>query len=189
MERISRRAALAALAASSEALLSAGRAQATLMRGLSLQNLVWRSNHVLLVTGLDSQCHYLQIAGRRSIITETRVQIGDVVARLSPRSSELVVRTLGGRIDGEGELVHGQAEFSANSPCLAFLTRGADDSLWVTGMAQGHFPIHEQAGSEARLSISPHLPTIRDWDASGVRTLAGRTVSDARRLITSSKQP
>ena len=175
--------------ASVAALLLPGRANATLLRGLPLSDLVWRSHHVVLLTGLDSRCRYFEIAGRRSIITETRLRVDDAIARITPNSGELVVRTLGGQIDGEGELVHGQAEFVANAGCLAFLTRGRDDSLWVTGMAQGHYPLDNGSGSEARLSASPHLPTIRDWDRSGVRVLAGQTVSEARRLIVSARQP
>jgi len=188
MERIQRRAVLGA-AASLAALLVPGRAHATLMRGLALQDLVSRSRHVLLLTGLDSQCRYLQIAGRRSIITETRVRVEDVVARATPGNAELVVRTLGGELAGEGELVHGQAEISANAACLAFLTCAPDGSLWVTGMAQGHYPLESAGASDVRLLASPHLPSIRDWERSAVRALTGQTLTDARRMITNVSRP
>ena len=188
MERIQRRVVLGA-AASLAALLLPARAGATLLRGLPLRDLVRRSHHVALLTALDSRCVYLEIAGRRAIVTESRLRVDDVVAREKPSSSELIVRTLGGQVGNEGELVHGQAEFSLDRPCLAFLTRGSDESLWVTGMAQGHYPIDTRSAAEPRLAPSPHLPTIRDWDRSAVRALAGQTVLQARGLVAVAGQP
>lgn len=182
MERIQRRAVVRA-GASLAALLLPSRAFATLLRGLPLRDLVQQSHHVALLTALDSRCVYLEIAGRRAIVTESRLRVDDVVARETPQSSELIVRTLGGQIGNEGELVHGQAEFSPDQSGLAFLTRGSDESLWVTGMAQGHYPVDARAAVEPRLTLSPHLPTIRDWDRSAVHALAGQTVARARGLV------
>ena len=164
-------------------LLLAGRADATLMRGLSLRRLSAQSQHVLLLTGLQAHCVSISIAGRPAIITETRVRVEDVYAKATPNSGELVVRTLGGVLGGEGELVHGQAELALGVQCLVFLTRAEDESLWVTGMAQGHYPIAAPVSSEALLVASPHLPTLRDFEHSAVRALVGQKLTQARRLI------
>ncbi len=187
MERIQRRSVIRA-AVSLSALLLPASAQATVLRGLSLRELVLQSHHVALLSGLDSRCVYVEIAGRRRIVTESCLRVDDVVSQAAPNGSELIVRTLGGKLGNEGELVHGQAEFALNQPCLAFLTRGPDESLWVTGMAQGHYPFDASA-SEPRLSLSPHLPTIRDWDRSAAHALAGQTVVQARRLVAIAEQP
>ena len=152
---------------------------ATLLRGLPLGALVARSEHVVLLTGLEARCVSIPIAGRLAIVTETRVRVEDAWARAVPASLELVVRTLGGVLGGVGELVHGQAEFTLKARCLAFLTRAPDNSLWVTGMAQGHYPIT----AEAELAASPRLPTLRDFEHSAVRRLAGQKLTGARRVI------
>ena len=163
--------------------LLAPRARATLMRGLSLSALCGQSQHILLARGLESHCVSLPIGGRPMIVTETKLRVEDVLAKVQPTHSEIVVRTLGGVLDGVGELVHGQAEFSLDASCVAFLTRAKDGALWVSGMAQGHYPIASLERSEARLSASPHLPSLRDFEHSAVRSLVGKSLLGARGLI------
>jgi hypothetical protein len=181
MRLIARR-TFASAALALPAALVARRAHATVFRGLRLPDLVAQSEHVLLLTGLDARCLSIQIAGRRSIVTESRVRVDDVVARAVPGSGELLVRTLGGELDGVGELVHGQAEFVRNQPCLAFLTRAPDGNLWVTGMAQGHYPVASDSVVPYLLA-SPHLSMLEDFEHSAVRALVRQKLSDARRLV------
>lgn len=157
---------------------ASGFAQATLLRGMTLSELTQRSAHVLLLTPLDSRCSWALLGGRRLIVTETRARIEDALARQAPEASEIVVRTLGGVLDGQGQLVHGQAELSLGRPSVAFLTRAKDATLWVTGMAQGHYPLSEQ-----RLVASQNLPTLVDFEHSGVHALVGRELSEARRMM------
>jgi hypothetical protein len=187
MQRIQRRAFVRG-AASLAALAIPGRAGATLMRGLSLRNMVDRSQHVLLLTPLESHCLYAEIAGRRAIVTDTRLRVDDVIAKATPTDGEIVIRTLGGQLNNEGTLVHGQAEFSQRGVCVTFLTPGSDSTLWVTGMAQGHFPV-DTATTEQRLAPSPHLSAIRDWEGCAVHALVGRPLSEARRLILEANEP
>ena len=106
--RIHRRAFVSA-AALLTAELVPSRSFATLMRGLPLRDLVGQSHHILLLSALESRCRYLDIGTRRSIITETRLRVEDVMGGVVPGDGELVVRTLGGVLDGVGQLVHGQA--------------------------------------------------------------------------------
>lgn len=181
MQRFGRR-IFAGAAASLPALLIPGFAQATLLRGLSLRDMAARSYHILHLTALDSQCSYALIGGRRMIVTETRARVENVLAKSSPSAGEVLVRTLGGVLDGVGQLVHGQAELVANAPSVAFLTRARDESLWVTGMAQGHFLISDGISGQY-LSASPHLPTLVDFEHSGVKTLTGLPLAEARRLV------
>lgn len=164
-------------------LLSSGFAQATLLRGMPLFDLTRRSAHVVLVTALDSSCSWALLGGRRVIITETRARVEDVLARPAPASREIAVRTLGGVLDGRGQLVHGQAELSLGGTSVAFLTGAKDGTLWVTGMAQGHYPLVADARSSQVLSPSPHLPTLVDFEHSGVHALVGRELTEAGRLV------
>jgi hypothetical protein len=163
-------------------LLSPHDAEATLVRGLELAELVSKSELIVQLTALDSFSHYLEIGGRKSLVTDTRVRVDDVLAKAAPSDAELVVRTLGGRLGSVGEIVHGQAELALGAPCAGFLKRGRDGAHWMMGMAQGHYPMRLQRGAQ-HLNASPNLPTIRDWQTSAVRSLVGRSLPDARRLI------
>jgi len=164
-------------------LLLAPRARATLMRGLSLRALCEQSQHMVIARAIEAQCVSLPIAGRSMIVTETKVRIDDSLAKVAPDHTELVVRTLGGVLNGVGELVHGQAALSFGEPCLAFLKRADDGALWVTGMAQGHYPLVSVGHAEPRLGPSPRLPTLADFERSAVRALVGRSLLQARALI------
>jgi len=170
-------------AALAPVLLLAPPASATLMRGLPLRALCAQSQHILLVESISAQCVALPIGGRPMIVTETTLRVEDVMSKAQPGRSEIVVRTLGGVLDGVGELVHGQAELSLGVPCLVFLKSAEGGALWVTGMAQGHYPLVSVERSELRLSASPRLPTLRDFEHSAVRSLAGQTLLQARGLI------
>ncbi|MEI9941175.1 MAG: hypothetical protein WDO69_28490 [Pseudomonadota bacterium] len=164
------------------ALLVPGIAQATLLRGLNLRDLTTRSQHVLLLTPLASQCSSVALGGRQVIVTDTSARVDDVIERVRPSSSTVVVRTLGGVLNGAGLLVHGQAQLSIGAACVAFLTSSNDGSLWVTGMAQGHFPL-ESAADKRYLKSSPRLPELVDFEHSAVRALVGREFSEARQLV------
>lgn len=186
MQRVARRAFLS-VAASLPIALFPGLAGATLLRALSLPVLVQRSRHVLLLNALDSRCRYAEIGGHRAIITETRARVSQVIRALEPSETEIVVCTLGGVLDGVGELVHGQAELTPGSSCMAFLTGAPDGRLWVTGMAQGHYPLSSTT-SEPSLLASPHLPTIVDFERSAARTLIGTRLTQAQRLVLEASQ-
>ncbi len=153
------------------------------MRGLSLEELVQRSGFIVVLSALDSESHYEEIGGRRSIVTDTRVRVEDVLAKAAPAAQELLVRTLGGRIGGVGEIVHGQPAISAASPDVAFLKLGADGAHWFVGMAQGHYPLVGQTRAERQLIHSAQLPEIRDYEQCAVRQLSGLKLTRATELV------
>jgi hypothetical protein len=178
-----RRAFFLGSAALGAACLEARQAHGTLVRGLSLQALVARSERVIVLRPLESYSHYVTLGGRRSIVTDTRVAVEQVVAKQPPQQDELLIRTLGGRVGRIGEIVHGQAELEAGGLSLAFLKQDAQGAHWVMGMAQGHYPIEGPLTEGARLSASRNLPEIRDWNASAVRELTGKKLAAARSAI------
>jgi len=149
---------------------------------MSLHELVSRSRHAVIGTPLDARCLYLTIGGRRLLVTETRLRIDGLLGLEPPGQAELAVRTLGGQLDGVGELVHGQAEFVRGQLCVAFFERAPDGACWVTGMAQGHYPL-ENADAGLKLRASPQLPVIRDWEQSAVKRLVGTRLSEAESLV------
>src|SRR5437879_5825656 len=156
MPPMSRRALLTSLGLAAGCELLPRAAWATLVRGMTLEELVARSQHAVIGTPLGARCSYLSIGGRRSLVTEMRLRVEGVLALGAPPEAELTVRTLGGRLDGVGEIVHGQAEFEHGKLCLGFFERAPDGACWVTGMAQGHYPL-ETADAALVLHPSPQL--------------------------------
>src|SRR4051812_21178156 len=97
---ISRRAALSALGLGAGATLLPKTALATLVRGMTLEELVGRSQHAVIGTPVSAHSQYLTLGGRRMLITETRVRVEGVLGLSAPSEGALTVRTLGGRLDG-----------------------------------------------------------------------------------------
>lgn len=182
MQHIGRRAFTRAVALLPLGLLPKA-ANATLFRGLSLPEMTARSSFVLELTRAASECRYETLGDRRLIVTESRVTVQDVLGSQAPSSSELSVLTLGGVVDGVGQLVHGQAEFVPKTRSVAFLTRAPNGALWVTGMAQGHYPLILDSRSAAHLSASPHLSKLLAVERSAAFALVGKTLPEARRLV------
>jgi hypothetical protein len=186
MLETTRRGALLGLA-SAGALFWANRAEATLVRGLSLTALTRKSQHIGVLEPLDASCLYVSIGGRKSLVTDTRVRVHELWT--GPADDELLLRTLGGRKDGVGELVHGQPELRLGTRAVGFLKLGRDGQVWwMAGMAQGHFPLTD-ASQAARLLASPSLPDIVELESSAVKRLVGRQLGEARELVRRARQP
>ncbi|HEV8550872.1 MAG TPA: hypothetical protein VGQ57_17620 [Polyangiaceae bacterium] len=168
--------------------LRAGRAAAALARGLTLDELVARSAHGLVVTPLDAHCAWAPFGKNRVIVTDTRVRIEELLLGAEPESAELAVRVLGGRLGELGERVSGQAELVRGVPSLLFLTRAADARFFVTGAAQGHYPLVADARGERRLLTSPHVPALLKPGTAAVSHLRGRTLPEARELIRAARR-
>jgi hypothetical protein len=166
---------------SAGAMLHPASAQATLVRGLSLPVLVARSQRIVVLTPINAVCRYVNIGGRRSLVTDTQVGVHESWSGVA--EAELTLRTLGGRLDGVAELVHGQPLLEPDTRALAFLQLGRNASQWwLTGMAQGHFPLTD-ASETAQLRASRGLPDIVNVESSAVKQLVGRRVSEARELV------
>lgn len=179
---ISRRAALTSVGLGVGAVMLSKQATATLVRGMSLEELVGRSEHAVLGTPLSAGCLYQTIGGRRMLVTETQLRVEGLLGLRAPNEQALIVRTLGGRLAGVGELVHGQAELRIGQLCAAFFERDAQGVCWVTGMAQGHYPLDRSEATWV-LRASPQLPIIRDWEQSAVKRLVGTRLGEAERLV------
>jgi len=162
-------------------------ARATLVRGLTLPALVKQSECIVVVEPLEAISLYADIGGRKSIVTDTRVRVHE--SWTEPGESELTLRTLGGRLDGVGELVHGQAALELGVRGVAFLKRGRDRARWWTvGMAQGHFPLTGSSDTSLLLA-GRNLPAIVELETSAVRRLVSRQLSEARVLVRQARQP
>lgn len=177
-----RRSVIQGLSLLPAALLAPSPAHATLVAGLTLRQLTTRSDHVVLVRALESASREVALGGRKCLVTDTLVEVSDVLYGNEP-TPHLSLRTLGGRLGSRGELVLGQPRLSRGSRDVAFLTSDDAGNRWFVGMAQGHYPLR-LGGAEPRLERSRELPEIRDFDASAVKALDGLSLSEARRSIT-----
>jgi hypothetical protein len=178
---VTRRALLAVLGSGGVTLAARG-AQATVMRGLSLEALVQQSDRIVIGSALGSQPSFVTLGGTRRIVTDMRVRVDEVVAKAAA-GPELVVRVLGGRVGHEAELVEGQAELRLGAPCLLFLCAVSAQLHWVNGMAQGHFPLQIAENGGARLAPSPRLPELLKRSGSAVERLVGQELGAARALV------
>ncbi|MGC4088719.1 MAG: hypothetical protein QM756_12635 [Polyangiaceae bacterium] len=188
MTEMNRQSFLAAIAATTAGLTGEREAAATLLRGLSLEQLSKGSDHIVVGTALDASSHWEVLGGRRRIVTDIRVRVDDVVAQAAPSDIELQVRTLGGTIGDVAALVHGEAQLSLNEPCLLFLSNHDGGGVRrVFGMAQGHYPMQPDASQALRLLASPRMPELigskQAQSLFAVRRLVGQEFSQARALV------
>ena len=165
-------------------LVVAPRARATLARALRVEELVARSQHVLLGDPLEAYCAWALIGDRKHIVTYTRVRALELLAGADPKQDELLVRTLGGRVDNLGELVAGEAQIAPGERSVLFVTP-AREAMAVTAMAQGHYPLAADHAGVEHLSRSAQAGDLMSVDGSAVKRLHGLALSDARALLRS----
>jgi hypothetical protein len=164
------------------ALGSARSAHATLALAVTLKELVAQSRHAIVGTPGDVTSRWETLGGRERIVTYTHVHVEDVLDGTQPASSDLVVRTLGGRVDDIGQVVPGEAPLRRNVTAALFLEPVATDVFAVSAMSQGHYPILADAKGARRLRAnSPSLQRLTP-EAAIVR-LDGRTVLEVQGLV------
>lgn len=149
-------------------------------RAVSIDELTRASESVLVGDPVEAFSRWQTREGSRRIVTYTRVLLNEDL--LGDADSEMLVRTLGGRVGKIGQIVHGEATLRLNERALLFLQR-ADDALRVTAMAQGHYRCNKDSQGIERLSPSPRLGHLLRPQGSAVQRLTGRTLSEARDLI------
>lgn len=159
-----------------------GRAFAAVARALSVGDLVQRSTTAVLLTGVARRASWQVIGGSQRIVTETRARVEELVTGEDPSASEIIVRTLGGRVGTVGQLVEGEAELLIGETSLTFLSVIKPLSYAVTGMAQGHYPIVNDPHGKI-LAASRQLPALLKKTGSAVERLAGRNLSEGLALV------
>lgn len=159
-------------------------ARASLARALRVEELVTRSQHVLVAEPLEAYSAWERIGDRKHIVTFTRVRSLELLAGADPKQDELLVRTLGGRVGKLGELVAGEAQLSPGARGVLFVTP-ARDVLAVTAMAQGHYTLGRDAAGTERLRRSPQVSELLGVNGSAVQRLHGLALGDARALLRS----
>jgi hypothetical protein len=181
MFAVSRRVVLGAAALGLGELCLPKTAQATLVRGLSLEELARSSQLIVLGTALEASSHWETLGGRRRIVTDTRVRVDDVLDKGAP-ASEVLVRTLGGTVGDLAAMVFGEATLNLEERAVLFLAEQSGVQR-VNGMAQGHYPLRLDAKKALRLAPSPRAPELVGKGDLAVKRLTGQELTQARVLI------
>jgi hypothetical protein len=184
---MNRRGLLRVVAAATLSALAGGPAHASVARAVRLEDLTRRSRHVLLGEPLDAHSQWERIGGRKHIVTYTRLRTHDVLAGADPSDSEILVRTLGGRVGDLGELVHGEALLQLGERSVLFVMP-SQGALAVTAMAQGHYPLLRDTSGAERLLRSHEARELVDEAGAAVRRLPGLRVPEARDLVRAVKR-
>jgi hypothetical protein len=150
---------------------------------VSVRELLQRSRHALLVTPTDIQARWETAYGSRRIVTYTRVVVGQALDGRSVSESEMMIRTLGGKVGHLGQVVHGEARLQLDKSSALFVDLDAEHVWRVTAMAQGHYPLRADSAGISRLVRSPDLPELKLDAAAAVHLLPGRTVLEVERLL------
>jgi hypothetical protein len=185
---VHRRTFLALLGAGSAVLAGTDPAAASVARAITMSALVKRSKTVVLGTPLAAYSEWQTVGDARRIVTVTRVRIDEHVARSKPDSSEIMVRTLGGRVGQLGQLVHGEAELRTDQTAMLFVYEADGGLSSVTAMAQGHYPLLVDAHGKT-LQKSPGLAKLVAAPDAAVERLAGLGVEAAARIVREADKP
>ncbi|HEX3597259.1 MAG TPA: hypothetical protein VHU80_19255 [Polyangiaceae bacterium] len=156
-------------------------ANATLVLPVTLTELVSESQHAVVATPGAATSRWETIGGRERIVTYTPLHIEYTLDGTSP-ASEVMVRTLGGRVGDIGQLVPGEAALRQGASSALFLEPVATAVFGVTAMAQGHYPILADEKGARRLKANTLSFSKLSPDAALVR-LDGQTVVDVEKLV------
>jgi hypothetical protein len=176
------------MGAGSAVLAGGGAAEASVARAISVKALIQRSRSVVLGMPLAAYSEWAEVGGARRIVTLTRVRVDEHVARSAPGASEVLVRTLGGRVGKLGQLVHGEAELRASEACMLFLHDDDAGLSSVTAMAQGHYPLIAEARGRF-LRKSPGLAKLVGAPDAAVERLSGQPLEAAARIVREAEAP
>jgi hypothetical protein len=159
-------------------------AEATTAILATLEELVGASYVTAIAEAKERTSRWEELAGGRRIVTYTRLVLHERLVGGAESEREIVVRTLGGKVDKIGQQVAGEANFTIGERCVVFLST-IDDATVVTAMAQGHYPLVAKDG-KPRLAASPSLGNLlprRGPSLSARERLVGATLESARTEI------
>jgi hypothetical protein len=158
-------------------------ASASTFRPLSLSHLVAQSESVVVATPITMSSHWANLGSTQRIVTDSVLQVDWTMRGPNSNGQTLMVRTLGGTIDGFSQLVYGEVKFEIGKTSLLFLARGVDRELHVLGMAQGHYPVKPDDKGEWRIAASPSLHGVLKLEKSAAHVLPGQRLSDIPELL------
>ena len=151
---------------------------------LSLEDLVDRADSVVRARVVDRESRLCDEG--RQVYTYTTLEV--LSSMKGPGRDTVVVRQLGGEVDGIGSLVGGDARFEVGEEVVVFLRDNPDGKpfLHMIGLSQGKFRVErseDQVLAVRELSdlslVRPRDGRLEPVDAPGVSTLNLEELEDA----------
>jgi hypothetical protein len=139
------------------ALALATPAEATIIEAVSLEELVQRSDHVVIGVVLAEVPHYDE---RGRIVTDVRIRVESSMKGSTRTGDELMIRRMGGVIGDIGMRVEGEPEFDVGDRRLLFL-RDRSAYCRPVGMSQGVLPVRVENGQTWVESGTTGLALVR----------------------------
>lgn len=160
-----------------------GLAWSSTFRPLPLSTLVKRSALVVVATPISSQTHWATFGTVERVVTDVTLEVSWTLRGQDATGQDIVVRTLGGTVNGLAQIVYGEARLSVGKSCLLFLVPDRSGVLRVFGMGQGHFPTEPDDNGEWRILRSPGLEGVLRPELSATETLFGQRLLDVPQLL------
>ena len=119
-------------------LVAVGTASATLMVGLSMEELAHEADVIVVATVVRQEALW---DDHQRIVTDVTLRVDEAIKGSLHHGDPLVVRRLGGVVGDVAMRVEGEATFEDGERALLFAQRFADGRLRAVGMSQGLMPI------------------------------------------------
>lgn len=160
-----------------------GTAQATVLAPLDTRALTSRADRIVLGTVESQAARWTD--DHDAIYTDVTVRVSESYkGRLAPGQT-LVVRRLGGEVDGVGMRVFGAASFAVGEEVVLFVeARGS--ASYPVGMTQGK--LHVSRGPDGQKRVSANLAGVA-FTRGTARIAAPRRLVDLEREIRSFVNP
>jgi hypothetical protein len=125
-------------------LLFASPAEGSIVQGLDLEELVAKSDRIVLGRVLFSEC-FIRPDGQLG--TWHRVEVTRELRGHAPDETEVIVETLGGQLGDLGMRVEGEPSFEVGERVLVFIRDGGPYSAFrPVGMGQGVMRVRKERG-------------------------------------------
>lgn len=152
----------------------------TSVRALTPRELLAASDAVLDVVTVGNRANWTEVFGARRVVTLWHLELKEQFFGAFVAAD---VATLGGVVGDVQQWVPHEAQLELGARYLLFLRRGALGHVWVTGMAQGAFPLEVEREDAWRVQISAEQAELASRSSSAVTVLKGRSNEAVRRLI------
>jgi hypothetical protein len=154
-------------------------ARASMVEALDLAELVRNADQVVVARVIAQESHYDE-HGR--IVTDVHMQVEHSEKGHDAPGAIVVVRRLGGVVDGIGMRVEGEPSFEEGELVLLFGSRrSGHDVLWPVGMSQGAMQVFERDGERWVRSQAGNLALVEKGSRGQLRP-ARAALTEPRRL-------
>ncbi len=145
--------------------LPAPAAHGSVVRALSMEQLVQRADHIVLAVAEEKQSR--RHHDGRMIVTDVSLRVEQVLKGETKAGSVLIATCLGGKLETVALQVPGEATFALGERAVVFLRTQDDGQLRVVGMSQGMMPVAQQAQTTMVIPGGSHAALVEQDAETG----------------------